>query len=99
MARTVTIPILSQMHSVGLARAGMLYYTILMPTRHSKAWYVPATFFPAHELSKSGGARAPVDTVVAIEHSGSWRNASSVTESQDGRCLQLCSCVHRCVAL
>ena len=64
MARTVTVPILSQMLSAELARAGMIYYTILMLTRRSKARYVPATLFPAHELSKSRGARAPVDTVV-----------------------------------
>ena len=65
MARTVTVSMLSQMLSAGLARAGMIFYTILMLTRHSKAWDVPATLFPAHELSKSRGARAPVDTVVA----------------------------------
>ena len=59
------MPILSQMLPAGLARTGMLFYSVLMLTRHSKAWYVPATLFPAHELSKSRGARAPVDTVVA----------------------------------
>lgn len=73
-ARIVTAPISSQTLSAGLARAEMSFHIILMLTRHSEATYGRATLFPACELSKSRGARTPVDTVVATDKAQSRSN-------------------------